>query len=253
MNRRDMLKSGALFTGGLAIAGMPTKSYGILPIIPPPPKPFNPNILNAYHTTSQTAIAAFNGNGATSTQFTAMATAHAIYVDELNSTGNTATAQYDLTSMTNAIETFDPATANISALVASANTVAPVTYAQMQYAVQQITSGAASALLASNSLTTAFANYQSALQDLAAYAAQNGGTLRISDVRGRSRIPHFQNVHLAVITAILWGGAFAIAAVLCPPIAIGTVLGVEVTMAGGFAAAGAIMGAEAGIAAYEGD
>ena len=70
MNRRDVLKSSAYLTGGLAVAGIPINSYAEEPVPVPIPKvTFNANILNAYRTSSQTAIAPFKMSASFLPQF----------------------------------------------------------------------------------------------------------------------------------------------------------------------------------------
>ena len=119
-NRRDVLKSSAFLAGGFAVSGIPQKSI-CNPTAPPPTLPkFNENILNAYCTTHKTASIGFNQNSVTAAELTALATAFATFVNEMNSTGYASTVQSSITSNAAVISALDAATVDVSALLAQA-------------------------------------------------------------------------------------------------------------------------------------
>lgn len=229
MNRRDVLKSGALFTGGLAIAGMPTKSYAIRPIIPPVPKPFNANILNAYCTSSRTGVASANAGSITSAELTTMAATFATFVDEMNSTNLTTNLQDTLNNNLSTVLAYDLSTINLQTLLTSAQKVAPFTYANMQEALAL----AETASRGSFEWITLFSDLEANFQTLATVATQSGGSLAISTPSRRVQ-PHLEEVNKYV--TIGWGilafGCIA-AAIVFPPVTIGVLAtGVEFTTTG---------------------
>lgn len=217
MNRRDMLKSGALFTGSLAIIGMPMKSYGILPIIPPLPKPFNRNIMNAHCTASSTAVASANAGTISSAELTTIAVTFATFVDEMNSTNLTTNLQDTLSNNLAAVLAYDLSTINLQALLTSAQKVGPFTYANFQQALASAQTATRSAF----EWTTLFSNLEANFQALATLASQSGGYLPVSAAGRRGR-PHFQEINkyveygMAMLTF-----ACIVAAVVFPPVTIG--------------------------------
>ena len=241
VNRRNVLRSGAALAGGFALIGMPRKAFAVRPILPPP---INPNIANAYCTTTHSAVAGVNENSLTSTELTAHATAFATWVDEMNSTGNTAAVQASLTSQASAISALDPAAVNVAALLAQAQKVAPVTYAQMLVVAQQISSASQSAALASNAVASIFSTYETAMQALAALAQQRGGVLNISSSSQRGK-PHLMEVLLPTHEVLyIAAGVLGIIGIFCPPIEMAVFLGATLYLGDAFS----VMGMMSGIA-----
>lgn len=207
----------------------------------PPPK-FNENILNAYCTTHKTAVIGINQNSVTAAELTALATAFATFVDEMNSTGNSSYLQSCLTNNAAAISALNAATIDVQSLLAQAQHIAPVTYAQMQSAVQQVNSSSISAALSPTALATAYSNYESGMQQLAASAQQSGGVLDISASSMRAK-PHLREVYLSLSQGLhITRGTFIvmgiIVAVVCPE---GLILAGVIDVAQTLALSGSIM------------
>jgi len=253
MNRRDVLKSSAFLAGGLAVTGIPQKAFAIRPIIPPLPK-FNENILNAYCTTHRAAVIGLNQNSVTAAELTALATAFATFVDEMNSTGYSSSVQSSLTSNAAEISALDAATVDVATLLAQAQAIAPVTYAQMQSAAQQINSSSISAALSPTALATAYSTYETGIQQLATLAQQSGGVLDVSTSLRRER-PHLQEVNLRMSVGLsLSAGVFmALSIVVAVAFPEGLLIAGVIDVAETLALSSAMMNIDAGIEGMMGD
>lgn len=242
MNRRNMLTSGMLLAGGVAFSGIPQKAFANRPLPPPVPVPrFNSALFSAFSTSLRNAVVSAEGTGATVTQLNTLATTFAISVQEMQNIGAVASFQSSLTSQADTINAYDPFSANVAALLANAQRLAPFQYAHVQQAVQQIDSAAKTELLAGNGLMTALTGLETALQNLTASVASTGGKVQIS-TSGRRGSPHIQDVYCMVPSKYVIA-AFALSAIFAPEVEIGAILGATIYYGDVFSAGAALFGA----------
>ena len=182
MQRRDLLKSGAFLTGGLAAAALPKPAHASS-------TQFNSNIAKAFFTAFNTLITAYSQGKVTASQAENVASTFATFIAEMQSTGLVAQSQAYInanSAQIAATKTIDPNT-----VLSLAEKLGPFTYADAQAFAETYNTNytlVQQALLAPNGFWTCLQSVESAFQAIASYISSVGGVLSVAGTPGQGHL-----------------------------------------------------------------